>query len=301
LSHKLSDLEYALSAAVEKIEKQDGLIQKLLDVQHSCSSEPEDAAESILVNLIKEQVFEGIRGEDISESLPEESSEDAGEPDDPVSEVIRKLEEEKTKVEKTKVEKTKVEKTKVEKIKVEETKVELWIYDLSGGLAKIASKAFLGFTVEAIYHTSAVLFGREYYFAAGKGDESSGISIIHPGTGSDDIFYQLSKYIGDAFSPFYSESRIRSSKLGDPIRKLPMGSTKISKAEFENFIQELGKSKYTSRKYSLLQHNCNHFTEDVMQKLVQKSIPQEIRDLPEKVLKTPFGKMINKKLKGLGP
>ena len=129
------------------------------------------------------------------------------------------------------------------------------------------SKSFLGFEVEAIYHTSAVLFGREYYFAAGKGDDSSGISVIPPGTGSDDIFYYLSKYIGDEFAPIYSESRIRKSKLGEPIRKLPMGSTKMDKAEFEQFIKELGKMKYTSRKYSLLEHNCNHFTEDVMQRL----------------------------------
>lgn len=271
-------MEYALSAATEKIEKQEGLIQKLLDEQQSCS-DSEDAAESILVNLIQEQVF---AGEDLTESVPEDSSEDSEELEDPVSKVIGKWQEE------------------TGEESGEETEVELWIYDLSRGFAKLVSEQFLGFKVEAIYHTSAVLFDREYYFAAGKGDDSSGIKIIVPGTGSDDIYYYFSKLIGDALAPFYSESRIRTTKLGKPIRKLPMGSTRISKAEFENFIQELGKSKYTSRTYSLLEHNCNHFTEDVMQKIVQKSIPQEIRDLPEKVLKTPFGKMINKKLKALG-
>jgi hypothetical protein len=51
-------------------------------------------------------------------------------------------------------------------------------------------------------------------------------------------------------------------------------------------------SAYKSQSYSLFTHNCNNFSEEVAQFLVNKSIPREILEMPSKILNTPFGKLI---------
>ncbi len=42
--------------------------------------------------------------------------------------------------------------------------VELYVYDLTGGMAKAMSPMLLGTTIEAIYHTSIVVAGTEHFF-----------------------------------------------------------------------------------------------------------------------------------------
>ncbi|CAH1417876.1 unnamed protein product [Lactuca virosa] len=46
-------------------------------------------------------------------------------------------------------------------------KVSLHVYDLSHGLARQLSMSFLGKTIEAIWHTGVVVYGREYYYGRG--------------------------------------------------------------------------------------------------------------------------------------
>ena len=45
--------------------------------------------------------------------------------------------------------------------------VQLYVYDLSRGLARQMSMAFLGTQIDAVYHTSLVFAGAEYFFGAG--------------------------------------------------------------------------------------------------------------------------------------
>ena len=45
--------------------------------------------------------------------------------------------------------------------------VQLYVYDLSRGLARQMSLAFLGTQIDAVYHTSLVFEGIEYFFGAG--------------------------------------------------------------------------------------------------------------------------------------
>ena len=45
--------------------------------------------------------------------------------------------------------------------------VQLYVYDLSRGLARQLSSSFLGTYIDAVYHTSLVLEGVEYFFGAG--------------------------------------------------------------------------------------------------------------------------------------
>ena len=44
---------------------------------------------------------------------------------------------------------------------VPQWKVEVWLYDLSQGLARTMSMAFLGKQIDAIYHTGVVVYGWE--------------------------------------------------------------------------------------------------------------------------------------------
>ena len=45
--------------------------------------------------------------------------------------------------------------------------VELYVYDLTRGMARSMSKQFLGIQIDAVYHTSLVFEGIEYFFGAG--------------------------------------------------------------------------------------------------------------------------------------
>ena len=47
------------------------------------------------------------------------------------------------------------------------TSVSLYVYDITSGMAKAMSMMMIGQQVDAIYHTSLVVFGKEYYFGAG--------------------------------------------------------------------------------------------------------------------------------------
>ena len=46
-------------------------------------------------------------------------------------------------------------------------KVHLYLYDISNGMARQFSPFMVGKLVEAIYHSSIVCFGTEYFFGGG--------------------------------------------------------------------------------------------------------------------------------------
>ncbi|KAI7178759.1 hypothetical protein KC316_g9592, partial [Hortaea werneckii] len=45
--------------------------------------------------------------------------------------------------------------------------VQLYVYDLTHGMARQMSQQLLGFKIDAVYHTSLVFNGIEYFFGAG--------------------------------------------------------------------------------------------------------------------------------------
>lgn len=46
-------------------------------------------------------------------------------------------------------------------------RVILGVYDITMGMAKQMSMMFIGQQVDAVYHTSLIVFGKEYYFGGG--------------------------------------------------------------------------------------------------------------------------------------
>ena len=134
--------------------------------------------------------------------------------------------------------------------------VELYVYDLSGGLARQYSVAIAGIHIDAIYHTAVVLGGVEYFFG-------QGIHRKVPG----------------------------STHHGRPMQVIRMGRTDLPLDLVEEYIQSLD-SIYTPESYDLFVHNCNNFSQDLCMFLVGKSIPEQISSLPETFLKTPIGQMM---------
>jgi thiol-disulfide isomerase/thioredoxin len=134
--------------------------------------------------------------------------------------------------------------------------VQLYVYDLSQGLARSMSKQFLGIQIDAVYHTSLVFKNVEYFFGAG-------VQTCYPG----------------------------ASHHGQPMETIPMGKTDIDLETILDYLQSL-KQVYTPESYDLFAHNCNNFTHDFAMFLLGTGIPSHITSLPQRVLDTPFGRML---------
>lgn len=134
--------------------------------------------------------------------------------------------------------------------------VQLFVYDLSQGLARSMSKQFLGIQIDAVYHTSLVFNNVEYFFGAG-------VQTCYPG----------------------------GSHHGQPMETIPLGRTDLDLETVLDYLESL-KQVYTPESYDLFAHNCNNFTHDFAMFLVGKGIPGHITSLPQRVLDTPFGQML---------
>ncbi|OAG44436.1 hypothetical protein AYO21_01432 [Fonsecaea monophora] len=138
--------------------------------------------------------------------------------------------------------------------------VELYIYDLSQGLARQFSQALTGTHIDAIYHTAIVFNNVEYFFG-------QGVHRKVPG----------------------------STHHGRPIKIVSLGQTQLPLDVIDEYIESL-ESIYTPESYDLFLHNCNNFTQDLAMFLVGKSIPDEIRSLPQTFLNTPIGQMLRSQI-----
>lgn len=136
--------------------------------------------------------------------------------------------------------------------------VQLYVYDLSKGLARQLSPMMLGKTVEGIWHTGIVAYGEEFFFGGG------GITSCYPGC----------------------------TILGMPDSTVDLGNTEVPRDLFQEYLSSLGESTYRLEKYHLFEHNCNTFSSEVAQFLTGKKIPSYITDLPSEVLSTPFGQAL---------
>ncbi|TBU08518.1 putative PPPDE domain-containing peptidase [Hamiltosporidium tvaerminnensis] len=76
----------------------------------------------------------------------------------------------------------------------------------------------------------------------------------------------------------------------EPVKALKtydMGITSLPNDVFHEYLEILSE-KYNSTTYDLFKNNCNHFSNDATMFLLSKSIPTEILDLPEIVMKSPM-------------
>lgn len=124
------------------------------------------------------------------------------------------------------------------------------------GLARQFSYNLTGVQLDAIYHTSLVFAGVEFFFG-------QGIHRKIPG----------------------------STHHGKPIEVIHLGKTELPMDVISEYIDSLAQI-YTTESYDLFLHNCNNFTQDLSMFLVGKDIPEHIRTLPQKFLETPIGQML---------
>ena len=134
--------------------------------------------------------------------------------------------------------------------------IQLYVYDLTRGMARQMSRQFLGIQIDAVYHTALVFNNIEYFFGAG-------VQTCYPG----------------------------STHHGRPMEVIPMGTTHLPLDTTLEYLDSL-KEVYTPESYDLFAHNCNNFTNDFAMLLVGKGIPDHITSLPRRVLETPFGQML---------
>ncbi|XP_026813501.1 uncharacterized protein LOC113554042 isoform X3 [Rhopalosiphum maidis] len=136
--------------------------------------------------------------------------------------------------------------------------VVLYVYDLTGGMAKSFGQSLLQKNIEGIWHTAIIVFGKEYFFG------SNGISVCDPGT----------------------------TALGNPLRTHSLGKTCLPEDVFQEYLRGLEQDTFSADKYNLLRHNCNNFSNEISQFLCGNCIPSYILDLPNEILNTPFGQQL---------
>jgi len=121
-----------------------------------------------------------------------------------------------------------------------------------------ASGELLGTHIEAIYHTAIVVFGMEYWFGQG-----------------------LQCAPQDA----------TQTQFGRPMRTETLGTTELTRDIFEDWLRDAS-SRYSADTYSLLEHNCNNFSDEAGTFLCGVGVPKKILDLPQTVLNTEIGQAL---------
>eukprot|EP01063_Lacrimia_lanifica_P016726 TRINITY_DN23275_c0_g1_i1.p1 TRINITY_DN23275_c0_g1~~TRINITY_DN23275_c0_g1_i1.p1 ORF type:complete len:746 (+),score=167.93 TRINITY_DN23275_c0_g1_i1:121-2358(+) len=140
--------------------------------------------------------------------------------------------------------------------------VSLHIYDLTQGAALRHSDDVFGETVRGFWHTGVVVFGREYFF-------EGGITSVPAG-----------------------RTRFGRPK-GQHNKKIVVGHTDLMRAEFERWVRQRERELYGKLCYHLVEKNCNHFTNEAVQFLTGKGIPQDILSLTLLVDRTAIGRLFS--------
>lgn len=139
---------------------------------------------------------------------------------------------------------------------MEET-VQVYVYDLSQGLARQMSPMLLGKQINGVWHTSIVVGGTEYYYGHGIQRSMAGMT------------------------PF-----------GRPQEIINLGTTQVPNVVRVEYLQELASDNFRPERYNLLRHNCNTFSNEFATFLTGSGIPSHITNLPDEVMATPFGQML---------
>jgi len=127
--------------------------------------------------------------------------------------------------------------------------VKLLYYDISGKATKALSRLLFGRQVEGIWHTSLVVFGKEWWFG------------------------------GRLF-----RSEVYSTPFGKPVKEVELGSTYLQHVELFCHLTENLTSKYTPDSYDVIKLNCNHFTNEISLFLCGSGIPQDVLEMPKQLL-----------------
>merc|ERR1711918_159903 len=79
-----------------------------------------------------------------------------------------------------------------------------------------------------------------------------------------------------------------------------LGETKRTRQELEAHIQSVLALEHTEQNYNLLNHNCNHYANDVAKFLLDgKGLPDHIVNFGQDALSTPQGQQLRDMIEGM--
>ena len=103
------------------------------------------------------------------------------------------------------------------------------------------------------------------------------------------VFGQEIVYAGGVLSQSIAQVEAGMGRKPNKIERL--GTTTKTEAEIQAFLRSVS-GQWTASNYDLWTHNCNNFSECVVNFLCDKSIPKWILDFPTEILQTPLGQML---------
>merc|ERR1712048_829891 len=155
------------------------------------------------------------------------------------------------------------------------TPVELILYDISAGVAKDWSEALLGTHFDAIYHSGLLVFGSEYWY---------GGKIFKSKPGSE------WRNFGDPLTE--SPLELQASSYVAGLRTLHLGHTLCTSKEWTRYVNRRLCKQFTQENYDVLKCNCNRFTNEAIRFLTGEDLPDEIMQLPNRLLNTRVSQLL---------
>jgi len=147
--------------------------------------------------------------------------------------------------------------------------VELLYYDISKSFAKYLAPLLFGHSEEGVWHSSIVAFGKEFFYFGE-------IQIAEP-----------------ASTPF-----------GKPTKRLQLGTTLRTRRQLQVHIELELNQKFQCNAYDIFTNNCNHCCDDLALFLLGRHIPNEVRFLSDRLMRTSIVRalrpMLNRWLGGVG-
>jgi len=131
--------------------------------------------------------------------------------------------------------------------------VEVYLYDLGQGLAKLGGNPAFGQSLEGVWHSGLVAYGREYFFT------QEGIACVVPG----------------------------STGLGEPDRIENLGETQLPYSVFLDYLLTIGENKFKAGSWDLVNLNSNSFSDELSQFICGQGLPKYILELPPDMRTTP--------------
>mmetsp|Transcript_58261 Transcript_58261/g.123673 ORF Transcript_58261/g.123673 Transcript_58261/m.123673 type:complete len:566 (+) Transcript_58261:94-1791(+) len=155
------------------------------------------------------------------------------------------------------------------------TPVELLLYDVSQGSIKVVSPLLFGQHFEAIYHSSVLAYGKEFWYGG-------------------HIFENEPPIDKQIFGPPLRGSleHLERSAYRPELRVVKLGHTLANAHEIQNYIDNTLRETFRPDNYDICKRNCNSFSNQLAVFLTGREIPGAVRNLPDRILSTPAARCL---------